>query len=177
MIITPVDQHNNLFYIEDAFSQEIVEQLKSEDPYSYPYRKEEMQQIWPRRRLEPTADSVYNKLTTELNAHVDQLSAAIGRSVFVADTGIWLDEPGFAMGKHLDNEGVVMSMQIYLNENADNLGTTFYNEDSTIRYQLPYKFNCGYMMINGPEQYHGMINPVPANSYRISSYSWIFPKS
>ena len=177
MIITPIDHHKNLFYIENAFSQEIVEQLKSEDPFSYPYRKEEMQDIWPRRRLEPTTSSVYNKLTEQLNNCVDQISTAIGYPVFVTDTGIWLDEPGFSMGKHLDNDAVVMSMQIYLNDNPAQLGTTFYNKDGTVRHQLPYKFNCGYMMINGPEQYHGMTNPVPENSYRISSYSWIRPKS
>lgn len=177
MKITPVDQHNNLFYIEDAYPVDIVDQLRTTDPLSHPYGKVEMQDNWPRRNVQPLANSVYTKLTDALNQYSNQISEAMGQPVYVAYTGIWLDEAGFAMGKHLDDDRVVMSLQIYLNDNDEKLGTTFFNEDGSIRCQFPYKFNCGYMMINGPDQYHGMTVPVPADSYRISSYSWIYPKS
>jgi hypothetical protein len=63
-----------------------------------------------------------------------------------------------------------------------NLGTTFYHykNPSTVRHQFTVAPNTGYIMINRPQtngyrklQWHAMLNPVPNNQYRVSSYSWI----
>jgi hypothetical protein len=84
---------------------------------------------------------------------------------------MWLDSAGFSMASHLDNPGVTNSMQVYLNQNNETLGTHFYDANKNLRYQVPFMLNCGYIMINGPEQYHGAPNRVPADTYRLNSYT------
>jgi hypothetical protein len=66
-----------------------------------------------------------------------------------------------------------------------NLGTAFYhyNNPAALRYQVEAVPNAGYLIINNADstgyrklQWHGMLTPVPANSLRVSSYSWLTTK-
>lgn len=177
MIITPVDNQRNLFKIEDVYPADLLDKFLNTDHLLTPYTKEEMQAQWPRRRLMNETEEVY----MEFDAYVKQLlpviAEAIGVELMACDTGFWLDEPGFRMSKHLDNEGVKVSMQVYLNNNIPDLGTVFHHEDGTTRYKPEYLLNTGYIMINDTNQYHSMTTSVPADSYRISSYSWLYPKA
>lgn len=176
MKITEVDSQSNLYLIENFYSQELVGQFIAIDHLAASWKKEEWQDQYPRRRLTYEPNSIYQLLDQYTKKQLGNLSGAIGLELMACDTGFWLDEAGFCMTPHFDNDGVKVSMQIYLNENDSKLGTAFYNTDNTVRYTTKYLINTGYLMINGPDQMHGMGVPVPASTYRISSYTWFYPK-
>ena len=176
MNIILVDNIVDLFRVDGIYPQELLAEFAAIDHLQTDWRKEDWQAKYPRRRLIYTPDSIYAQLENCVRAHLPLISKNIGLDITACDTGFWLDLPGFSMTSHLDNLGVSSSMQIYLNVNDSVLGTVFYNPDGSIRYQSPYTENTGYIMINGPQQMHGMNNPVPTNSYRISSYTWFYPK-
>lgn len=176
MIIIPVDEQKNLYRVEEFYPADLLAEFLSTDHLLTPYTKEEMQDYWPRRRLFYDDQSIYSQLDLYVKQQLPIIASTIGVDLMACDTGFWLDEPGFCMDSHLDNEGVQASMQIYMNDNINELGTTFHNADGTVRYKPDYTINTGYIMINGPEQYHSMPTSVPRDSYRISSYSWLYPK-
>ena len=176
MNITAVDSTANLFRVDSIYPQELLAEFAAIDHLQTDWRKEDWQAEYPRRRLIYAPDSIHAQLENCVRAHLLSISKNIGLNIVACDTGFWLDLPGFSMIPHLDNPGVSSSMQIYLKVDNSALGTVFYNPDGSIRYQSPYTENTGYIMINGPQQMHGMSNPVPANSYRISSYTWFYPK-
>jgi hypothetical protein len=61
-------------------------------------------------------------------------------------------------------------------------GTSFYwyKDTNSLRYTVPAQINAGYIMINQadstgyrPLLWHAMLDTVPADSYRLSTYTWI----
>jgi hypothetical protein len=176
MNITAVDSTADLFRVDSIYPLELLAEFAATDHLQTEWKKEDWQDQYPRRRLIYGPDSVYAQLENCVRAHLHSISTIVGIDIVACDTGFWLDLPGFCMSPHLDNSGVSASMQVYLNINESSLGTVFYNLDGSIRYQSPYAENTGYIMINGPQQTHGMDNPVPDSSYRISSYTWFYPK-
>ena len=176
MNIIAVDHTPDLFQVDSIYSQELLAEFAAIDHLQTEWRREDWQDQYPRRRLIYSVDSIYAQLENCVKAHLQSISKIIGIDIVACDTGFWLDLPDFCMSPHLDNEGVSASMQMYLNVNDISLGTAFYNPDNSVRYQSPYIVNTGYIMINGPEQTHGMGCPVPFDSYRISSYTWFYPK-
>lgn len=177
MKITAVDNKHDLFCVENLYPDNLLEIFLNLDHLSVPWNKEVIQHEYPRRRLIIEAGSVYEKMNLHINSIIQILSDITKQNFIHADTGYWLDQSGFSMEPHVDNAGVFASMQIFLNNNASNLGTTFYNLDKTVRFRPEYKINTGYIMINNEAQIHGMVNPVPEMSYRISSYTWFYPKT
>jgi hypothetical protein len=176
MNITAIDDLADLFQVDSVYPQDLLDKFAVVDHLQTDWRKEDWQAEYPRRRLIYSAESIYAQLENCVKAHLRNLSKITGINIIACDTGFWLDLPGFSMAPHLDNEGVKASMQVYLNINESSLGTVFYHSDGSTRYQSPYVKNTGYVMINGPQQTHGMSYPVPDNSYRISSYTWFYPK-
>jgi len=176
MTITPYDSQNNLFVVDDFYPDELIEQFVSTDHLSAAWKKEDWQEHYPRRRLMHEPGSIYERMNSYVNSQLAAVAEAISMELIYSETGFWLDEPGFRMLPHIDNEGVAVSLQIYLNQNNNDLGTIFYNPDKTVRHCFEYKLNTGYLMINGPAQLHGMGVAIPEGTYRISSYSWFYPK-
>ena len=79
---------------------------------------------------------------------------------------LWKDEPGFSMEKHVDNYGVHIAIQIYLNDN-DNLGTIFEIGDSD--KVIKYGSNRGYILYNYLKP--RLVHSVPKCNYqRLSLY-------
>jgi hypothetical protein len=59
-------------------------------------------------------------------------------------------------------------------------GTKFYNSKSIqhLKYDFPFEVNTGYLMLNAPNddgsqplQWHGMMNTLGPDTYRITSYT------
>ena len=173
MIITPVDNKNDLFFVENIYPQNLLDDLRAVDHLATPGRSEEMQEHWPRKKLYHT-DNVYDTI----NKYVQSVQAVIEESIKVrftsCDTAFWLDLPGFDMENHLDNDGVFAAMQIYLTENTKHMPTVFYNSDGSVRFQPEYRVNSGYLMLNNKNQWHAMPYTVPDNEYRLTSYTWFW---
>lgn len=173
MNITPVDNRADLFYVEEVYPLTLLDKLTKQYAASVPWRREDMQAEWLRRRLDNT------ELVNEFDAYIktcsSQIEQATGFPILSCDTGFWLDEPGFIVDKHLDNNAVSASMQIYMWDNDLLPGTAFYS-DNSVRKEFAYKQNTGYLMINGANQWHGMTAKVPPDNYRLCSYTWFYPK-
>ena len=94
------------------------------------------------------------------------IKTAVDHPVIINDAVLWKDEPGFSMGNHVDNYGVHLAIQIYLNDN-DNFGTIFKMDgsDKIIKYGL----NRGYINHNYLEP--RIVHSVPKCNYkRLSLY-------
>ena len=184
MQITPIDQDNNLFFVKDVFPQSLVDQIISTDWLALPWRRQEGQELWSRRRIENQA-LTWN---TAWDEYCEQLWPSIGKAIGFEilnyqGTAWWVDEPGFTCSMHTDGEMPGAMQMTWCGD--ENLGTVFYHykNSNTLRHRFVSKPNTGYVMINHPDsngyrklQWHGMLTPVPDNSLRVSSYSWLTKK-
>jgi len=180
MQVTPVDQDNNLFAITDVFPQPLVDQIISTDWATLPWQRQEGQELWSRRRIDNAALSWGH----EWDQICQQLWPIIGHAIGYKvqnyqGTAWWMDEPGFTCSMHTDGEMPGAMQMTWIG--AVNLGTAFYHykRPDALRHQFEVLPNTGYVMINRPTdgyrklQWHAMLNPVPADQFRLSSYSWI----
>ena len=184
VLVTPVDAENNLFRVEHAVSAKLAELVMATDWVALPWQPQQGQENWARRRVTDTAIPWIDQWHRELNDKWSTIEQQVGRKLHpYSGTAWWLDEPGFTCDMHTDGE-MPGSMQLTWVGNA-NLGTTFYHykDSKHLRYQFPFMANNGYIMINNANsqgsrqlQWHAMLNPVPANSYRLTSYSWMTAK-
>ena len=177
MIITPVDAQYNLFLVEDIYPQDLLDQVAQEDFMSYEWELQEGQLDWPRRKLLPQQDSILPKLDLHLNKVRQDLADALNVHFPEYDcwSSFWLDYAPYTCGIHLDGD-LPIAMQVYLLDSADpKHGTVFYNADKTVRYTFPYKANTGYIMFNGPTQYHGVPTTLKEGETRLSSYTYFGP--
>jgi len=183
MQITAVDQDHNLFRVADIFPQRLVQKVLATDWANLPWQRQEGQENWARRRI----DNLSLSWNQEWDQHCEKLwpriGAALDRTVDqYQGTAWWVDEPGFICGIHTDGEMPGAMQMIWI---GNNLGTAFYHckDPYAVRHQFEVAPNSGYIMINNADsagyrklQWHGMLTPVPDNSFRVSSYSWLVAK-
>ena len=181
ILIAPVDDERNLFRINNVFPTELTHQVQNTDWLQLPWQRQEGQENWKRRRIDesvlPWIDSWHN--------HMNKIWPTIEEKIGIlikpySGTAFWIDEPGFTCALHTDGE---MPGSLHLTWRGP--GTTFYwfKDPHSLRYQVPELPNAGYIMINqeSTEGYrkllwHAMLTPVPADSYRLTTYTWIIPK-
>jgi len=175
MTITPVDSKNDLFFVENIYPQNLVDQVMSIDHRLTKSTCEEFQEDYPRKKLYHT-HSVYNAMYTYVQSIQTTIEECVQMEFLSCDSAFWLDLPGFDMEKHLDNKKVFAAMQIYLTENTRPMPTVFYNSDDSIRFEPEYCVNSGYLMFNNENQWHAMPYTVPDNEYRLTSYTWFYQK-
>jgi hypothetical protein len=186
MIITPIDDQNNLFAVENVYSAELIAEIQTLDLMLYPYKNPGASR-GRRRNLVFGSQDILHQLNVETTANLEKISEAIGILIGDSDAHVWLDYDQFKMGVHLDHpgvDGVDVVMQVYLIPNISTIGTKFYyNLDrhmrwtpdlNNLRHDFPYIINTGYIMINAPEQFHGIPYSVPKDTLRCSSYTYLF---
>lgn len=182
MQITPVDHYCDLFQITDVFPQHIVDYVLDTDWLNLPWQRQEGQEFWARRRIEQSALPWMPAWNQHLENCWSDLAAGLGRKLHAYQgTAWWLDEPGFTCAMHTDGEMPGAMQLMWVGANA-NLGTAFYHyrQPEALRYQFSMTANSGYVMINTADatgarhlQWHAMLTPVPANTFRLCSYIWI----
>jgi len=183
MQITAVDQDHNLFRVTDVFPHSLVEKILTTDWMNLPWQPQEGQENWARRRI--------NNQALEWNQEWDQCCQELWPDIGATldspiekyqGTAWWVDQPGFICSIHTDGE---MPGAMQMTWIGHNLGTAFYHykDSAAPRHQFEVVANAGYIMINNPDttgyrklQWHGMLTPVPADSFRVSSYSWLIAK-
>jgi hypothetical protein len=180
MQITAVDSENNLFLVEHAFPTDFVEEILATDWLSLPWSLQEGQESWPRRRIDETAIPWIDRWHSYLAQHWDNIGQQTGIEIEgYMGTAFWLDDPGFTCALHTDGM-MPGSMQIVW----QGTGTTFYwyKDPDAVRYQMPNTANTGYIMLHPSNQlyqkllWHAMLTPVPENTFRLTSYSWLKAK-
>jgi hypothetical protein len=188
MHVTPVDGYNNLFQVEDLVPESLLAKINSTDWLSLPYEITDKQEHFVRKSiLDETLP--WNQ---EWRDNIDLFRRTVLLKL-LADMGIrlkqwhtttwWIDEPGFNCGMHVDDPRVKVVIQMYWIGQEIN-GTTFYNSDNfdSVRKQFIAKPNTGYLAIHIkddnnqlPELWHAMMEPIPENTFRLTSFTWFVP--
>lgn len=183
MHIKSVDHYQDLFAISNAVSEDLKQKILSTDWWSLEYRAQPSQENWPRRLIINDQLPWIDQWAEELRSvwHEIETSAAVTLEPY-SDTAFWVDEPGFTCSIHTDGE---MPGSLHLNWIGDkSLATRFYHSKNPqdIRFQQDFLTNSGYAMVNLADragyrhlQWHGMLEPVPDNSFRLTSYTWLIP--
>ena len=181
MQITAVDSEHNLFCVQDVFSSELVEQVLATPWLELAWTRQEGQENWPRRRIKDSAISWLPQWDQELGQYWTKIEQELDIKLApYYGTAFWLDEPGFTCSMHTDGE-----LPGSLHMPWIGTGTSFYwhKDPATLRYQVPMLPNSGYIMINQADStgfrkliWHGMLSPVPKNTFRLTSYTWLTPQ-
>lgn len=185
MQVIPVDEYNNLFAVSDVFPQSLVDKILFTPWMHLRWERQLGQELWPRRRILESELPWADEWNTQIVKVVADIQQAIGIELdWPRGTSWWLDEPGFAVGVHTDGS-LPGAMQITWVADNPSLGTCFYHDKggTQVRRHFLAGANQGYLMINPVDkagyshlQWHGMENPVPQGTFRLSSYSLIYPK-
>lgn len=185
MQITAVDSEHNLFLVQDVFSSELVEQVLTTPWLDIAWQEHIPGQFRPRRKIQNSAlpwikewDVAYEKLWPTLETILDtKLQGYQG-------TAWWLDEPDYINELHTDGS-LPGSMQLFWVGALPTLGTAFYHykNPDCLRHQFVMAPNSGYIMLNPEDSsgfkkllWHGMLIPVPQDTFRLTSYTWITPQ-
>ena len=179
MKITPLNEFNTLFSVEDVYPQELLAECQQQSIDTIPWEPlgddTYTQYDTPRRMLICESPNVFAKLNEYVTTLVPEIQLVTNKPITTADTRVWADYPGYIIPRHLDNTKIYITLQVYLNDGDTELGTHFSDSiDGTYQHAIPYRSNFGYIMVNTDYNFHGMIKPVPDNFIRLSSYTWFY---
>ena len=119
------------------------------------FAKLEFQENRPRKRLDYNDDLMKQIKILFMNRNITvALEKKFNTSLTFDSADIWIDDKGYKLTPHTDDSRIKLALQIYLSDN--NEGTSLYDNDGTIRYTFPFKFNGGYALYNGMYSTHGV---------------------
>lgn len=183
MRITAVDNDNNLFAVDTIFSADLVEKIIATDWPNLPWQRQPGQEKWARRLIEHHSLVWIAQWHAQLQQHWHTIGQTVNRELSCyMGTAFWLDEPGFTCPLHTDGM-MPGSMQLTWIDASRACGTAFYwyKNKNSLRCQFSSTPNTGYIMINSSDEnyqqllWHAMLTPVPENTFRLTSYTWIQP--
>ena len=183
MNVIPVT--SNLFRVTDVFPQEVIDFCKTANWDSYEWESQLKQENLPRKLLKlQSCSELFNlkklslllafELQEKLNWHFEYIDRTI--------VSLWRDMYGYKSPIHRDFDpvevsqkgyfNIPISMQVYLSESDNDLGTKFYydREKTKPKYFFPYEINTGYLQVNDYDQWHEMIGDIGNNEDRISCH-------
>ena len=68
----------------------------------------------------------------------------------------WLDLPGFGCQVHHDATDIIVTLQVYIDNDGDTVGAEFLHVNPSI--QIPIEPNCGYLNLNTDLKEHQVIS-------------------
>lgn len=169
-----------LWQVENLLPTDQVDEMIATDWMSLSWTKSPGQETWGRRQI-VWNDARAQKLNKYINNQLPEINHATGTDFNQASGNFWVDQPGFTVAMHTDGH-LANSLQMYWIAPGTKYGTGFYHYQNreSLLYQFKSITNTGYLMLNHlnedgsqPLQWHGMFNPVPEGSIRVSSY-WQF---
>ena len=185
MQITAVDSEHNLFCVQDVFSSELVDQILATPWMDIAWQEHIPGQFRPRRKIQNSAlpwikewDAACEKLWPTLETILKT------KLLVYHGTAWWLDEPNYINELHTDGN-LPGAMQLFWVGALPTLGTAFYHykRPDCIRHQFIMAPNSGYIMLNPADSngfkkllWHGMLTPVPKNTFRLTSYTCLIPQ-
>jgi hypothetical protein len=106
-----------------------------------------------------------------LAAQVGQL---LGRPVEYRNSTLWLDQPGYTIAPHYDQQGnPEIAVQIYVGtavKTWEMLGTCVYRDNNRPLFEMHYRPNSGYLMEYPHLIRHGLNHNIPQQYRRNSVY-------
>lgn len=176
MKITAIDDHKDLFLVENILPQHIIKEIQDLNVEDIGWELQQGQESWKRKKLLPPASCILNDIDPYLNSVRLEIAERIGIKLIEYDcwSSFWYDTEGFCTDIHLDGT-LPNAMQLYLKPGPENAGTIFYYSNSVpwkVRYKFAYKVNTGYIMLNNPNQWHAVPFILQAGQSRLSSYTY-----
>lgn len=177
---TQVDDRARLWQVQDLLPIEQAEEISATDWLNLETGPSGGQETWPRRQV-VWSDPRAQRYSEYINASLPEINLALGTAFTRAGGHFWIDLPGFEVAMHTDGH-VPTAMQLYWSVPGPEYGTGFYQyrRSDSLLYQFDSRPNSGYIMLNHldpagsqPLLWHGMFNPVPPGTIRVSSY-WRF---
>jgi hypothetical protein len=193
MQIYPIDDNNRIFQVVDLLDQSTFEWVNTIDwlkVINHPFDSGVEGLSFPRRILDSTNPNVV-KLSNAIKSKLSTINNLIETSLTDINVVLWLDSPGFKMTVHTDKgiekAGILATLQLYLFAPNEDYGTELFTATATkykTIFDSYYKFksvpNTGYIMLNHlnedgslPMLWHGMLNRVPEDCYRLSAYWYL----
>ena len=121
-------------------------------------------------------DERYNELKNFANSSelLTQLEQLLGITVQNTGIDLWIDFAGFGtLAPHYENEGSVYLAQIYISDKEyPFIGTTIYNDNKEILFQLPFRDNYAWFFDKGYTVMHGREHDIPDDLARCSVMLW-----
>ena len=159
---------SNVIEVENFLPAEIITELVSTANNSAPSLYKSFNGLRSRLQLDLENYLVERNLKEYCNSIIQP---TVDFPTICTSATIWKDNPGFFMKSHKDNFGIILSIQIYLNNN-NCPGTLFEMDDST--KLIKYGYNRGYILHNyiEPRISHHLI---PSRHERLSVYIQYHP--
>ena len=119
------------------------------------FEKLEFQEELPRARLDYN-DNLMKKIKIFfMNSNItNALERKYNTNLKFDSADIWIDNKGYKLAPHTDDNRIKLSLQIYLSN--DNEGTSLYDSQGNLQYTFPFKCNSGYSLYNGVYSHHGV---------------------
>jgi hypothetical protein len=161
---------DNFYQLTDVFSPELYQKLV----YTFNQDRSMWSQITDdntdvkRQQLSLSVNEYLGQqINKELRKYVRTVEPRVGQ-LYQNGPQLWYDSEGYINTIH---DGDVspnhcVNVQVYLSDGAENMGTCCY--DAGAWHTVPYRANCGYMLVGPTRIPHGMQHPV--TDYRISLY-------
>jgi hypothetical protein len=177
MLLTPVDEHNNLFQVQGLVPDSLLAQINTTDWLNLSYNAIDKQEYMVRKNIDGDTLPWHDQWQTAIDLLIESIWES--NKIFlrrIHTTSWWIDETGFECPIHSDDPRVKIALQMFWIGNTD-LGTKFYNDMNVdnLRKQFDFVPNTGYLMINNAEQPHDMMIPIPKDTFRLTSYTWLYP--
>jgi len=185
MKIFSINETTNLYRITDVFPQEIIEFCKTANWDDYEWDVQLKQEEFPRKLLKiqsclelHSLQNISIEIAKEIQKKLNLKFEYTDRNL----VSVWRDTYGYESLIHrdfdpveVDQKGyfnIPVSMQVYLSESTNDLGTKFYydHEKTQPKYFFPYEINTGYLQVNDYDQWHEMIGLIGSDENRISCH-------
>jgi len=153
----------------------LKEELKELTKHENFWIKVEAQEENNRVRLVDDKSSILKHILNEMNRpeYIEMINLAFDFNIKGIDCLVWLDQEGYELPLHVDNDTIKHSMQIYLGDEENVcLGTSFAYASlpSFVFITLPFKNNFGYVFKNTNKLTHGLLTEVLKDFKRYSLY-------
>lgn len=178
MKITQVDDAGRLFFVEHVVPDSVTRKITSIDWKNQSCRKPNPPQSDWLRRILTVKHDFCDMVHSAIAESVAQLCEMSGlRHNSRASTEWWIDLPGFVVPTHTDGH-LPAAMQVFWSAPGSQYGTVFYDHHLQILKHFEFRANTGYFMLNyknddgsQPLLWHGMHNPVPTDTVRVTTYT------
>ena len=115
----------------------------------------QFQEDRPRKRLDYDDELMKKLKVFFMNTNITRaLENKFNTQLQFSSADLWIDNAGYKLIPHTDDERIKLHIQIYLSDN--NEGTSLYDKQGNIQYTFPFKFNHGYALYNGVYSDHGV---------------------
>jgi hypothetical protein len=181
MQVTAIDSSNRIFQVNNLFPQDLVDSVLNLDWPNISWHRPAQQETWNRRNINTNQTTALEKVSEFIWQQIETIEDKcnvkfVGR---YPTTTWWYDEPGFDVNIHTDGH-LPATMQIFWIAPGKQFATQFYKSKNPGDFITNLEFvpNTGYIMLNMPNadgsqplQWHGMLEKVPENAFRVSSYT------